>query len=166
MRVGAAIFIAAMAFLLIWWLAVRPIVASQEQFKEFFGKLDEVEATGWFKLQMKLKGFKMRIWSTFLIVAPLVMALLEFVGAIDQTLIVPLFPEKLQPFVPLMFSAIGVINLQLRKHSNTPDGYPVPVDGPSSFEVPTEYGRPNVELTVAPSFEAGKVIDIVNVRPL
>jgi hypothetical protein len=164
MRTAATIFVIVAGLLAVWYFMVRPILAQREQFREFFATLDQVEATSTFKIRMSVKGFKNTLWAWFLIIAPIVTTALQFIGSIDSTLVVPFIPEKYQSAVPLVISLIGIINLQLRKATTTPEGSPIPLDG--VIEVPTVAGKPNVDVVVEPSPEPDKAVEVVQVIPV
>jgi hypothetical protein len=166
MTTALTFLILALAAFAVYWFMARPMLAQQEQFRDFYKALDDVEATFGFKLRMVFKGFKQKLWAWFLIIVPIVVSALQMIGDIDQTLYVSFLPQKVQPLVPLFVTLIGIVNLQLRKYSTTRDGAPIPTDAPTMVMVTTVAGKPDVEMVVEPSPEPDKAVEVVQVKPI
>lgn len=145
MKAALTIFVLLAAVFAVYWFMVRPILSRKEKYRALFATLDAVEATYLFKIQMLLKGFKNKLWAWFLIIAPLATTVLQMIGSIDPTIVVPFLPEKYQALVPSLFTLIGIVNLQLRKYTDTKEGELVS-DTPTVVEVPTVAGKPDVAI--------------------
>jgi hypothetical protein len=141
-HVVATAFVLLAAAVAIYWFMVRPVLAQWAAFKPLYDKLDEVEATFWFRLGMWFKGLKGLLLSWLTIIAPLAAVSLQFFDVVDVT---SLLPEPMRPYWPVFLSAVGFVFLQINKWTDTPQGSPVP-EGPAVVEVPTVPGKPDVAI--------------------
>src|SRR3972149_2335882 len=110
----------------VYWFMVRPVLAQWAAFRSFYNVLNEVEATFWFKLSMWFKGLKGLLMSWATIIAPIVLAVLQFFQVVDIT---TMLPEEYRPMWPVVVSAIGFIFLRINAGTDTPRGAPVAAGG-------------------------------------
>lgn len=156
MHTFATIFVLLAAGFAVYWFMVRPILRQWSTFKGLYDTLDRVEATLWFRIKMSLKGLRTILLARFLVIAPVLLFVLDFVGSIDVAV---WLPPKYMPYAPLILALVGFMNERLRRASTTPAEMPV-MSEDAVVEVPTVSGVPDVAV-VSAGPDVVAVVDMV-----
>jgi hypothetical protein len=127
----AVIVIILASLALAYWFLLRPVLRQRADLAAFFNSSDMLRA-GWLaKLKLSVAGLRTVLFAKFVIIAGLLIPVLDIIGAIDLTSILPsvnltsawqITPTQYVPAVVLPL--IGWINLELRKITTTPVGVP------------------------------------------
>jgi hypothetical protein len=142
LQLPAVIFVCAGAAAAVWWFMIMPVMRQGERYGEFYDTLKAVDATPWYRFRMRIKGLKMELFSSFLIIAPILITALEW---IVDTPVLSMLPPKVQESWPLIVAVIGIIIKFLRGATTTPPGQPVQ-PYVSEVYVPTVDGTPDAAL--------------------
>ena len=128
--------------IVLWVTVVRPLIRNKPFAKPFFDWIEPYERA----LYKKSEAIA---WARFQQFIGILITLLAAIGALDVSIVVPVVPESVQPYVPLTITISGFIAEQLRRDTTKP------------LEVVAAPATPAVEAAVAKVDEANKEAKVV-----
>lgn len=140
MRILATLVIVAGGLFAAYWYMLRPVLKQRAEFADLYAKLDELEAPLMDRVRLTFKGLKTWLINMAVVICGVIAAVLPMIEGGDLSWLpsLKIGPLTLTPqtYGPLLFSALGAINLYLRTITTTELGEPVPPE--IALEVRTE----------------------------